>query len=621
MLPEGHTPGDKTLYLLAKLSKEVNAARASHLLTEEIDRRCHNLPRVPMNCIVTNADIRNILDQIRTTNESTGHTASLEPSMTPQPPVQQSSSDTTTSINTSTKNYARTKNSLAPHVSSIQTSRQDYSTPAVNVQGMRMTPYESLQQAKATPSKPDPVVKTNGFQPPKERNVEDTLKALPPPPRIHLPSGLQTFSSKFIQQHIGGREYTFSEISPDKENQIVPWRTIIRVNAELHRYAPRLGVHGALMLVQGKSDNGTIGSRYPVILKMGTDQNAYLGQYKLIGRDTVPVATWLDEVEETRIRIAKEVAETIWGEQLLRDKKIELDGTETLQDRVDQILRCFENNNNQPNLRMEWAVLQLIDFNHENYKALQTALSKTQEKSPKADQNLQSAAFTRLNILELATKQWLDINVTGPSAVNFSASEAGVLTALIVKQAGTDRMFGRNYKTKAEFRQLKEYIVKLTLQIKTSFPLMPVETHEEITRAFNAVYASFDRHNVKILRSQSTESVEISNRRLRASFQKPRGPSTSSISQKRRNSNSNSDEPLIKRPKTSAPTPWVELNAWEKNLDGSLVEGPNGSTIFVDAESEEPGVKVDEDNGVKEDLYNATPTRKGRGRPRKSVAA
>jgi hypothetical protein len=47
------------------------------------------------------------------------------------------------------------------------------------------------------------------------------------------------------------------------------------------------------------------------------------------------------------------------------------------------------------------------------------------------------------------------LNVAGPSAVNFSASEASRLTALVVKQTGTDRMFGKNYKTKAEFRQLK----------------------------------------------------------------------------------------------------------------------------------------------------------------------
>jgi hypothetical protein len=51
------------------------------------------------------------------------------------------------------------------------------------------------------------------------------------------------------------------------------------------------------------------------------------------------------------------------------------------------------------------------------------------------------------------------------------------------------------------------------------------------------------------------------------------------------------------------------------------VEGPNGSTIFVDAGLEAPVVKVDENNGVKEDLYNATPTLKGGGRPRKSAAA
>ncbi|KAG4414748.1 hypothetical protein IFR04_012135 [Cadophora malorum] len=48
MLPESHNPGDKTLYLLAKLSKEFDRATASRLL----------------NNIVANVDIRNVPDRI-----------------------------------------------------------------------------------------------------------------------------------------------------------------------------------------------------------------------------------------------------------------------------------------------------------------------------------------------------------------------------------------------------------------------------------------------------------------------------------------------------------------------------------------------------------------------------
>ncbi|KAH7364785.1 hypothetical protein BKA65DRAFT_144397 [Rhexocercosporidium sp. MPI-PUGE-AT-0058] len=64
MLPEGHTPGDKTLYLLAKLSKEVDGAAACRLLQGEIDRRCKHSSNQSKCRIVTNSDVRNVLDRI-----------------------------------------------------------------------------------------------------------------------------------------------------------------------------------------------------------------------------------------------------------------------------------------------------------------------------------------------------------------------------------------------------------------------------------------------------------------------------------------------------------------------------------------------------------------------------
>ena len=226
MLPEGHTPGDKTLYFLAKLSKEVDGVRASQLLTEEIDRRCLNLPKDSKNRIVTNTDIKNVLDAIRPPNGTdASHASSIAPSITPQPSAQQSARKEATSAKPATQIHMSNKTSGFPQVSPAQASSQAKTTPAIIGSIYRSKkPFEKPQQAhKDTPSRPKTSTLSTSSQPNID-SIERILKSLPSAPRINLPSTLQNFSSKFIQRHIGGAEYTFATVSPEKKDQVVPWR-------------------------------------------------------------------------------------------------------------------------------------------------------------------------------------------------------------------------------------------------------------------------------------------------------------------------------------------------------------------------------------------------------------
>ncbi|KAH9215521.1 hypothetical protein DL95DRAFT_135501 [Leptodontidium sp. 2 PMI_412] len=93
MLPEGHTPGDKTLYLLARLSKDVDGSAASQLLTEEIDKRCKHSSDQAKCRIVTNTDIRYVLGRINLSSlGGLASRGSMDMSQTPQPLSQDQSS-------------------------------------------------------------------------------------------------------------------------------------------------------------------------------------------------------------------------------------------------------------------------------------------------------------------------------------------------------------------------------------------------------------------------------------------------------------------------------------------------------------------------------------------------
>lgn len=64
MLLEGHTPGDETLYLLARLSNEVDVDTATKLLKGEIEHRNQNLAEDARSVTIMNVDIRKVLNKI-----------------------------------------------------------------------------------------------------------------------------------------------------------------------------------------------------------------------------------------------------------------------------------------------------------------------------------------------------------------------------------------------------------------------------------------------------------------------------------------------------------------------------------------------------------------------------
>jgi len=307
------------------------------------------------------------------------------------------------------------------------------------------------------------------------------------------------------------------------------------------------------------------------------------------------------------------------GGAIAQEGNIQCDGV-TLQDRIDQILACFELDDSQPNLRTEWVVLQLTTFNHGDYNRL---AAFEDEMCPPHGQDAQSTAATiQQNILELGEKKLLDPNPEY-DGVNFVAAEANGLTARIIEKCEADQMFGKPYETVVGRKELQIYLVKLTLHISDSFPLISVPTQPEIDRAFNTIYAIFTRHNEKVRENKKAERRQkhakqreidsIFNPGLSSATSSTFSLSSASASQKRRQIGG--DPQPTKRPKIVPRTsiPQVMLKLWEKNVDGSLVEEPNGSMIIVDTTgsgSEEPEVKHDV-NEIEEDLYDVTPAPRG----------
>ena len=85
MLPEGHIPGDKTLHLLARLSEEIDKTEASHLLVEEINRRCQDVDLESPSRILTSADVLNVLNLLVASSSHDAKTPpeSSQPTETP----------------------------------------------------------------------------------------------------------------------------------------------------------------------------------------------------------------------------------------------------------------------------------------------------------------------------------------------------------------------------------------------------------------------------------------------------------------------------------------------------------------------------------------------------------
>lgn len=122
MLPDGHIPSDRTLYLLAMLSKEMDKSEASQLLAEVINCRCQDLdPEIADRTLKTD-DVQHVLNSLRA---SSNHTSN----------PQVSQANETPSANISTKRFQP----------SSKTTRQSHApeSPAATPKATPETPHSS----------------------------------------------------------------------------------------------------------------------------------------------------------------------------------------------------------------------------------------------------------------------------------------------------------------------------------------------------------------------------------------------------------------------------------------------------------------------------------------------
>ncbi|RDW77983.1 hypothetical protein BP5796_05835 [Coleophoma crateriformis] len=344
MLPEGHTPGDKNLYLLAKLSKEVDAKAAGQLLQAEIDNRQKHIAEGARCLIVQNADIKRVLKSLRavSADEEQNTIVVTEPSIVNQQgcepsPLMQSS-------------VLRQRSRLNP--STVSSS--------LSTNGPLLDPSDSTQGRSTPETAP--------------KCVADVTNLVSVPVTADFPRDLQSFSPAFLREHVGGNESMFAKVSASmKDRQLVAWPEILRINPNHHEFAPELGSHGALTLVDGRVPCGVVGDIYPAILRKSKDKFDYIGHYKLACRVIVAPSEWRLWPVLKRAAIAKEIAESTWGETLLTAAGLMTQAC-TLDDRIDDILGFFEKEK-RPYLRMNWTVLQFDNFNYEDYKTLVSKLS------------------------------------------------------------------------------------------------------------------------------------------------------------------------------------------------------------------------------------------------------
>jgi hypothetical protein len=117
-------------------------------------------------------------------------------------------------------------------------------------------------------------------------------------------------------------------------------------------------------------------------------------------------------------------------------------------------LASFELGDSQPKLRVEWVVLQLTTFKHNEYNFLLTALADDQHLG--TGQQVQSVLeATQQSLLEIFEKKSLENN-PDREEVDFLAAENNGLTACIVERGDKDGMFGRCYTTTVELARPKD---------------------------------------------------------------------------------------------------------------------------------------------------------------------
>lgn len=623
MLPAGHTPGDKTLYLLAKLSKEVDGARAAELLKNAIDRRNQNLHQDARSGIVTNADVRNVLEILHP-SDSRRSAPSLEPSATPQPTSQGQRSSYPTVTTTSESEERRDPSMKEPreNISSADNSRASRHTRQENDQG-----------------------------------IEEVLRALPLPSSHQVPSFLQTFPLDFLQKRVGCVDAAFAKGSsevvlatPGKVmlgKQVVSWPEIIRINPEHHPDAPTAGNHGALTFVKGSLTWGEIGKIYPAILRNDKNRFSYIGHYKLVSRENlVPVHAFKALAVGRRHKIASDIYTSKWGAPIL--KKIgwggdefragvktplktgnpKLDDGNLVNAQIDRILDFFEGED-EPKIRMTWTVLQFIEFRHDQYNTLVSAQKGSVEGTP---------APIPQTLYDEALQRWLDPAFRGEGESRWGksmeviaagllmpASELHKLSKYVLRYSQNAGMTGSVH-LRMSLASLKRYWAAMALELWATYPLGRLQGVDNVVSAFETVQFLFHRENNSL--ASSGETVERVGQAIENLNSPPPSPAEVLDAALKRRRPEGQESVSTTRPKrlkagTRISHPQGPMGpdpVAEARTESCTTVEVTGSPIFVDSIEAAPNVKNDPvgNNEVEEDLYEATPppTRWLRGKRR-----
>ncbi|KAH6666012.1 hypothetical protein B0J14DRAFT_605109 [Halenospora varia] len=383
MLPEGHTPGDKTLYLLAKLNKDIGCTKARNLLKSEIEKRNSSFANDAHNYILTNSDIRKVLESIgvaandNVENAAASSSQETSVSCTASPPPEQTS--------------------LLPHVESTGLSN-------LSTEDVTDTPVAPACVSAASTLK-DPVTRQGSVQarkPPTEQNSfrseriaekmtdGQSLRLTAPQPVVELgrpaiqpPTSVKAFTYSFMQEHFGYVGETFTVIDREQA-KIVSWAEILVIDTGEQEAGPKLGQNGTTTFMAGGLYSNRVGNIYPTVLK--TDNGyQYIGHYKVTNQDDVHVTGWKTWPLLKRERIAAEIDKTPWCMELLQRSGLSIDpvAEQRTGGRKHDINRFFDATGNTAS-RMTRIELQLYRFNHSHYGKLIIASAGPRNRVPNA---------------------------------------------------------------------------------------------------------------------------------------------------------------------------------------------------------------------------------------------
>ncbi|KAK0108594.1 hypothetical protein ONS95_003391 [Cadophora gregata] len=656
MLPEGHTPGDKTLYLLARLSKEVDAATASRLLSEEIDERCKQNPNTLTNNSITNADIRGVLHRINPSSlgglPASQKSAKLSQQSPSHPqgkpgeshPVEESSRSRT-SVGLITSNEFEERPIEQRH-----SNNSSKALPTANMSDALQISREMIGQTgetnSTTPNRRANILRATAL------TLNDYIKGLPPI-TVRLPYPLQSFSVSFLREKIGGGEFAFSKVGASMlKKQIIPWPEVIRIIPEHQKFAPKLGRHGALAFVEGRPGCGDVGKTYATVFRQNKERFLYIGHYTLCSKETVSLEEWKTWSEEEKLVIAREIRDTNWGETLLTEKCLKSPeelAQISLKKHLDEILKLFDRES-EPNLRMTWSILRFDEFKIKDYEVLRSArtnaeppknLQKEDEGEADTGRTLEdyfkeavqqfldgknapklnfssssdfTAARTSRKIVGKTVEQVREICIANPDDSLFFGIHYGSLTQKIRTFGTAARLFPGLSETSSWNRKpdSKRHIIDWTREILAG----RLQNTGHVIFALHVVLMIFNEQKVQILRDTSdrrASAPSTTRNTLTASTRPLLGPR----GYQPEYDDSDSDEILFnkrKRRKTTSFTALPSRTQHNQRAAGT-VQQPSveiierSSTIFVDlgaGKKASPAVKKDHES-LKEDLYDASP--------------